>query len=100
MMTLEDIAARLDRLEKVTALASKNVLDINEVAVLTGYSVKYMRLLISRREIPHYRRRNRLFFDRDEVEDWMKGQRIPSVEETEIQAVGYIHRNKPIQATT
>ena len=57
MMTLEDIAQRLERLERMTAL-QKSVLTINEVALLTGYSVKYLRLLISQRQLPFYRRGN------------------------------------------
>ena len=89
MMTIEDIAKRLDRLEALTALSAKNVLDINDTAELTGYSVKYLRLLISRREIPHYRRGNRLYFNRDEIEDWMMGERIPTNEEIQIKAMGY-----------
>ena len=89
MTTLEDIAQRLDRLEALTALASKTVLDINETAELTGYSVKYLRLLIAKREIPHYRRGNRLYFSRDEIEDWMMGTRIPTKEEMNIKAMGY-----------
>ena len=89
MMTLEDIAQRLDRLETLTALSAKNVLDINDTAELTGYSVKYLRLLIAKREIPHYRRGNRLYFNRDEIEDWMMGVRIPTKEEMNIKAMGY-----------
>ena len=88
MITLEDIAQRLERLERATAL-NKAVLDINETAMLTGYSVKYLRLLISQRNIPYYRRGNRLFFCRAEVEDWMMGERIPTQEETRIKAMGY-----------
>lgn len=89
MMTLEDIAQRLERLETLTALSAKNVLDINDTASLTGYSVKYLRLLIAKREIPHYRRGNRLYFSRDEIEDWMMGTRIPTKEEMNIKAMGY-----------
>ena len=89
MMTLEEIAQRLDRLEILTALSAKNVLDINDTAELTGYSVKYLRLLIAKREIPHYRRGNRLYFNRDEIEDWMMGTRIPNKEEMNIKAMGY-----------
>jgi excisionase family DNA binding protein len=89
MMTLEDIAERIDRLERMTVLATKNVLDINDVADLTGYTVKYLRLLISKREIPHYRRGNRLYFSRDEVEGWMMGERIPTKDEINIKAMGY-----------
>ncbi len=88
-MTLEEIAQRLDRLEILTALSAKNVLDINDTAELTGYSVKYLRLLIAKREIPHYRRGHRLYFNRDEIEDWMMGTRIPTKEEMNIKAMGY-----------
>jgi excisionase family DNA binding protein len=83
MITLEDISQRLEKLEKAAAL-SKNVLSIDEVALLTGYSVKYLRLLISKRDIPYYRRGNRLFFCRSEVEGWMMGQRVPTNEEVMI----------------
>ena len=89
MITLEEIAQRLDRLDTLTALASKTVLDINDTAELTGYSVKYLRLLIAKREIPHYRRGNRLFFNRDEIEDWMMGERVPTKEEMNVRAMGY-----------
>jgi excisionase family DNA binding protein len=88
MITMEDIAARLDRLERATAL-SKNVLTVDEVAMLTGYSVKYLRLLISNRDIPHYRRGNRLYFNRAEVEEWMQETRIPTNEEMRIKAMNY-----------
>ena len=89
MTTLDDIAKRLDRLETLAALSSKSVLDIKDTAELTGYSVKYLRLLIAKREIPHYRRGNRLYFNRDEIEDWMMGERIPTKEEINIEAMGY-----------
>ena len=89
MTTLDDIAKRLDRLETLAALSSKTVLDIKDTAELTGYSVKYLRLLIAKREIPHYRRGNRLYFDRDEIEEWMLGERIPTNEEMKVKAIGY-----------
>ena len=80
MITLDDIAKRLDRLERATLL-NKAVLDVKEAAMLTGYSVKYMRLLIAQHEVPYYRRGNRLFFNRSELEDWMLNERYPSNEE-------------------
>lgn len=85
MTTLDDISARLERLERMAEL-QKNVLDISETARLTGYSVKYLRLLIAQRNIPYYRRGNRLFFCRAEVESWMMQQRIPTNEEMRIKA--------------
>ena len=90
MTTLEDIAKRLDRLEGMVALSAKVVFDITDVAEITGYSVKYLRQLVARRDIPHYRRGNRLYFNRDEIEDWMMGERIPTNEEMSIKAMGYL----------
>jgi excisionase family DNA binding protein len=89
MTTLDDISARLDRLEAQMVLATKTVLDINDVSSLTGYTVKYLRQLVARRDIPHYRRGNRLYFNREEIEDWMMGERIPTNDEIRAKAVGY-----------
>lgn len=93
MTTLDDIAKRLDRLESMLAV-QKSVLTIGDVALLTGYSVKYLRLLVSRRELPCYRRGNRLYFDRAEVENWMKENRIQSEEEITNQAAASGQRDK------
>jgi len=99
MIALDEIAQRLDRLETLTALSAKTVLDINDTAQLTGYSVKYLRQLIAKRDIPHYRRGNRLYFSRDEIEGWMTGTRIPTKEEMNIVAVGYINGNAESRKT-
>lgn len=87
---LTSVMERLKAIERMTLLAAKNVLVLDDVALLTGYSKKYLRLLIARREIPHYRRGNRLYFSRDEIDDWMLEQRVPTNGEIEVQAVGYI----------
>lgn len=87
---LTSVMERLESIERMTLLAAKNVLVLDDVALLTGYSKKYLRLLIARREIPHYRRGNRLYFSRDEIEEWMLEQRVPTNGEVEVQAVGYI----------
>lgn len=88
---LASVMERLKAIERMTLLAAKNVLVLDDVALLTGYSKKYLRLLIARREIPHYRRGNRLYFSRDEIDEWMLEQRVPTNGEIEVQAVGYIN---------
>ena len=85
MITLDDIAKKLDRLEKATVL-NKAVLTVAEVALLTGYTVKYLRLMMANHEIPYYRRGNRIYFSRAEVENWMMELRIPSNEEIKQEA--------------
>lgn len=91
---LTSVMERLKAIERMTLLAAKNVLVLDDVALLTGYSKKYLRLLIARREIPHYRRGNRLYFSRDEVDEWMLEQRVPTNGEVEVQAVGYINNKQ------
>jgi excisionase family DNA binding protein len=93
MTTLDDINKRLDRIEKKTGL-EKNVLTLDEAAAFTGYSTRYLRLLVQRRELPSYRRGNRLFFDRAEVEKWMTANRIQSNEEINDQASGFNNTDK------
>lgn len=93
MTTLDDINKRLDRIEKKTGL-EKNVLTLEEAAAFTGYSTRYLRLLVQRRELPSYRRGNRLFFDRLEVEKWMTANRIQSNEEINDQASGFNKTDK------
>lgn len=93
---LESVMERLKAIERMTLLAAKNVLVLDDVALLTGYSKKYLRLLIARREIPHYRRGNRLYFSRDEIDEWMLEQRVPTNGEIEVQAVGYINRKQTL----
>jgi excisionase family DNA binding protein len=85
------VMERLEQIERMTLLAAKNVLVLDDVAMLTGYSKKYLRLLIANRDIPHYRRGNRLYFAREEIDGWMLEQRIPTNGETEALAVGYIN---------
>lgn len=89
MTTLDEIKKRLDRIEKKTGL-EKNVLTLEEAAAFTGYSTRYLRLLVQRRELPSYRRGNRLFFDRAEVENWMTANRIQSNEEMTNHAAAYV----------
>lgn len=93
MTTLDEIEKRLDRIEKKTGL-EKNVLTLDETAAFTGYSTRYLRLLVQKRDLPCYRRGNRLYFDRAEVENWMTANRIQSEEEITNQAAASGQRDK------
>lgn len=80
-MTDAALIERLDRIERLSLLAAKTVLTIDDTALLTGYSIKYLRSLIADREIPYYKRGNRLYFRRDDVEGWMQEERVPTRQE-------------------
>ena len=64
-----ELNARLDRIERYSLLAAKQVLSINDVALLLGKSVKTVRNRLD--EIPHYYGGNGLAFKRSEIEAWM-----------------------------
>lgn len=84
------ILKKLDRIEQLTKLAAKNVLTIDDVADLTGLSKSHLYNLTCRNEIPYYRPRGKqIYFDRAEVEAWMKQNRVNTREEAESNAAAY-----------
>ena len=60
-------------LENALVLSTKQVLDVKELAQLTGLSVGYIYNLVSGKKIPHYKSPGGklTFFKRREVEEWM-----------------------------
>jgi len=88
---MEDIQEQLDRIERNTLLASKKVLTFDDVAILTGLSRSYLYKLTSTNQIPHYKPSGKqLYFDREEIESWLKQNRVATVEETERKATNYV----------
>lgn len=80
----------LDEIKRNTLLAAKNVLTLDDVAALTGLSRNHLYNLTHRKEIPYYRPRGKqIYFDRTEVEAWMKQNRVNTREEAESNAAAY-----------
>lgn len=87
----EEIKEQLNRIEKNALLAAKNVLDTDDVAALTGISKSYIYKLMCRKEIPYYKPSGKYcYFDRKEIEDWQKQNRVITIAEAEQQAVRHI----------
>lgn len=60
---------RLERIERMTLLAAKNVLSVDDLALLLGLSPKTIRNQID--DIPHYRdAKAHVWFKRSEIENW------------------------------
>lgn len=88
---LEFIKSELSEIKKYTLLGAKSVLTLDEVALLTGLSTSYVYQLTHYKKIPYYKPNGRvLYFDRGEVEKWMKRNRQNSVEEAESAALTYV----------
>lgn len=80
----EDILQRLQAIERYSLLAAKNVLTINDVALLTEMSKSYIYKLTYKNQIPYYRPNGKLiYFDKKEIEDWMRQNRVETEHEIE-----------------
>ena len=87
----EIIMKQLADIRKFSLLAAKNVLDINDVVALTGLSKSYVYKLTCRKEIPYYKPHGKLiYFDRQDIEGWMKQNRVISTVEAEQKASKYL----------
>lgn len=75
---IKTLSEQLARIERMTLIGAKNILTMDEASIITGYAKSYLYQLTSKRMIPHYRRDNRVFFKKDELEDWMTEQRVPT----------------------
>lgn len=86
-----DIKLQLDRIEKMTLLSAKNVLSFDDVVLLTGLSKSHLYKLTCSHQIPHYKPSGKhLYFDRTEVENWMKQNRIATKSEATQIAAEYL----------
>ena len=90
---IQEIISRLERIESLSTLAAKNVLNIDDVAILTGMSKGYVYQLTHDKKIPFYKPTGKqIYFDRCEVEAWMKRNRVNSIDEAQSKAVSYVVR--------
>lgn len=71
-----EVNERLARIERLITIGSKNVFTTDEVALLLGISTSRVRHMVCDREIPHYRRGNKVYFKKSEIEDWQLSQRV------------------------
>ena len=69
----------------------KNVLSVDDVALITGLSKNYIYKLTSSRQIPYYKPNGKLmYFDKKEIEDWMRQNRMETTDEANQRALAYV----------
>lgn len=74
-----DIATQLDRIERNTLLAAKDVFTIEDAALYLGLSKSRIYAFTSAKEIPHYKNGGkRVYFDREELKRWALEMRVPT----------------------
>lgn len=80
----EIVLKQLADIRKYSLLAAKNVLDVDDVVALTGLSKGFVYKLTCRKKIPHYKPNSKLlYFDRQEIESWMKQNRVNTMNKVE-----------------
>lgn len=89
MEKLRTINSRLERIERLTLIGAKDVLDIDEASLFTGFSRGHLYRLTSERRIPHYKKNRKLYFKKSELEAWMLEDKVLTVEDIESQAATY-----------
>lgn len=78
----EAVMAKLEDIRRAALIGSKDTLTLEECAMMTGYSTQSLYAFTSKRLIPHFKRGNYLFFSKQEIEQWLQSNRVPTVEET------------------
>lgn len=79
---MEKFNQRLEALERnalLAGIANKKVLTTQEAAIYLGWSISYLYKKTSLKDVPHYCPMGKtLYFDREELENWLKRNRIAS----------------------
>lgn len=91
----DKILSLLEEIKLNTLLSAKNVLNIHDVKKITGLSKSHLYKLSMKNGIPHYKPSGKLlYFDRKEIEQWMKRGRVATQEEMEHAATEHCFYNK------
>ena len=93
-MDNEAIAERLDRIERLTLISAKTILDADEAATFASLSLGRIYRLTSERKIPLYKRGNRLYFRKSELEEWLLETKVKTSEEIASEADSYTARRR------
>lgn len=90
IVTLQAVIDRIDILTSAV-LSNKQTLSIDEAAAYTGLSISYIYKLTSTQEIPHYKPRGKMiYFDRSELEEWLRQGKVSSHQEIERKAISHV----------
>ena len=90
---LERYGKRLTNIESLLTL-QKNVLNIDEVSLLTSLSKSTIYKFTHTGMIPHYKQAKHLFFNKEEIEAWLQENRGFDANEIEKKASTYVSLNK------
>lgn len=88
------LGQRFDRLEQLTLIGAKPVLNLEEAVVFTGLSKGHLYRLTSEKQIPYYKKCRKLYFKKAELEAWMLDTKILTDGEIQGKASTYVATHK------
>ena len=89
-LTLSDVIDRLDTLTRAV-LANKTTMTADECAAYIGLSKSELYKLTSARDIPFYKPRGKMiYFDRAEIDEWLRQNRVKTNQEIEQDAADHV----------
>ena len=81
-MSNKKIMDKLNEIESILKENHKTVMNFDDVVEYTGLAKSYLYKLTSQSQIPHYKPNGKMiYFNRDEVEQWMLNNKIQSIQE-------------------
>ena len=82
--TLED---KIDNIERYLMISAKNILTADEAATMLDMKVSMIYSLTSKHKIPFYKPNGKkIFFKKDELEQWVLSSRVSTDEELQQEA--------------
>ncbi len=89
------LAKRLERIERIIAIGTKEVLNTAELALYLDISESRLRTITSERNIPHYKNDfGRVCYLKSEVDKWRLGEKVKTKEEINQEAKAYCAKKR------
>lgn len=89
-VSASELGQRLERIETLLR-GQKEILTFDEAAVYIGISKSYLYKLTAGCKVPHYKPEGKtLYFDRLELEAWLRRNRVKTVDEIEREAAAKV----------
>ena len=89
------ILEKLERIEAILSKTVKPILTVEDLVDYTGFKRSYIYKLVHLNEIPYSKPQGKvLFFDREEIDDWLRRNKSQSKSQIEERAINYFLKKK------
>jgi excisionase family DNA binding protein len=92
LQEIKDIGKELQEIKKLLSV-QKEILNIDELSQLTGFSKSTIYKKTHTGQIPHYKQSKHLFFDRSEIINWLKANKGFDADQIDSKAATYVTLN-------